>query len=211
MIIRNFQEGDQVVTDLKSVVEEHTFTLRWKWPRDSDLVYLYGINTMTENLDIIDEKKLKLYTKDEYKEFNGFRENIKEISQYKYVVFPALEGQGEPVVIKQMDEGNQVLFSTGKLEITYQIVEHKKIFGSRKTVKISICSDVAVKKGVICYIKKQGSYPVSQEDGVKFDFALDFHPGENQQQPIEIGKDEYIRVFLKENKSKINMYTLIRR
>lgn len=212
MIIRDLQESDEVVTDLKSLVEANTFTLRWKWPQNSDLVYLYKVNTMEDvNLEIINEKNLKLYTKDEYKEFNGYVEKIKEISQYKYIVFPALEGEYEPVAIKQKDERNQVLFCTGKPEIIYHIVEHKRIFGSKKIIKINIYSDAPIRKEALCYVKKQGSYPVSIEDGVKFDFVFDFHAGENEQQPIEIGRDEYIRVFLKDSNEYRNMYTLIRR
>ena len=212
MIIRDFQEGDEVVTDLKSEVEANTFTLRWKWPKNSDLVYLYKVNVMQDiNFEVINEEDLKLYTKDEYKEFNGYVESIKEISQYKYIVFPTLENDAETVVIKQLDERNQALLCTGKLEIIYNIVEHKRIFSAKKTVKITICSDAPIKKEVLCYVKKQSSYPISIEEGVKFDFITGFHAGENEQQTIEIGRDEYIRVFLKESKDHVNMYTLIRR
>lgn len=212
MHIRNLENEDGLVSNLSVVLEDTKFTLRWKWPQNSEMVYIFKTKAVND-IDAQDIKKsdIKLYTKAEYKEFNGYVEDIKEINQFKFIILPAVMNNGEIEVIRQLDEKNQVLVCTGKPQITYEVIEHKKLFSGNKTIKIIIYSDVSASKDVLCYVKKQGSYPSNREDGLKFDFSRDFNAGKNEFEAIEVGKNEYIRVFIKNVKDYESMYLLKQR
>lgn len=212
MEIRDLTTEDERITDLQAEVYESTLTLRWKWKGDSDIVYIFKerASKVIEEGNI-DEKSVKLYTKDEYREFNGYVEKIRDINEYKFIVFPAKEEKADTVLIKQLDEDNEITVCMGKPEIVYDVLEHKRLFSKTKSVQLVVFVDMEVSKDTLCYVKKKGEYPTSIEDGLKFQFSMNFHVGKNEMQPFEVSKDEYIKVFLNDVKKGGNKYILKRR
>ncbi|WP_234124430.1 hypothetical protein [Clostridium hydrogenum] len=212
MEVKELTKQTERITDLKAEIFESTLTLRWKWQGDSDIVYIFKERASKNIEDIeIDEDCVKLYTKDEYREFNGYVEKIRDINEYKFIVFPAKEEETGTVLIKQLDGDNQIAVCTGKPEIIYEILEHKKLFSKIKRVQLIVFVDMPISKDTLCYVKKKGAYPESENDGLKFQFPADFHVGKNEMQPFEIGKDEYIKVFLNDVKKSGSKYILKRR
>ena len=212
MEIRELNAEDGRITDLKAEIDENILTLTWRWQRNSDIVYIFKQRT-SKNIDEINinEKNVKLYTKDEYREFNGYVEKIRDINEYKFIVFPAKEEKSDVILIKQLDEDNQITVCTGKPEIIYDIAEHKKLFSKMKNVQLIIFVDIPISKDTLCYVKKKGAYPTGIDDGLKFQFPANFHVGKNEMQSFEIGKDEYIKVFLNDAQKGGSKYILKRR
>ena len=61
-------------------------------------------------------------------------------------------------------------------------------------------------KDALCYVKKHGSYPVSKDDGICFDFINNIQAGENIMPPIVVDKNEYVKVFIKDVEKYGNVY-----
>lgn len=200
------------IYDVTSQMDRDRFSIRWKWPDGIDIVYILQADILNESpMENISERNVKLYTKEEYREFNGYVKTIKEIGQYKFIIFPAIQENEDIILLKQDNGINEIIISTGKPEISYEIEEiknFKSLFSREKTIEIIINSEVALNKDVLCYVKKQGSYPVSKEDGICFDFIDNIHAGINIMPDINIGKDEYIRVFIKDIDKYGNAYSL---
>lgn len=202
MKIVEFKDRSNQICDINCELTKDKFTIRWRWPENIDIVYILKINSLEDfSLDNISENNVKLYTREEYKEFNGYCENIKEINQYRYYVFPALQSEEDILLVKQHNGKNEIIVSTGKVEISYKIKvikSLKKIFSKEKTIQIIIESEVQLHKDALCYVKKRASYPISNEDGIRFDFIDDIHSGINVMPEITVNKDEYIKVFIKD-------------
>lgn len=62
---------------------------------------------------------------------------------------------------------------------------------------------------VLCYVKKRGGHPAGKEDGILFPFVQDFAPGRNVLPPIEIGKDDFVRIFFTDGKKYGLYYELV--
>lgn len=212
MDIVEFRDEANAISDLEYILDNGKFAIRWKWPKDIDIVYILKWNNLDDfSMENIPKGDLKLYTKEEYKEFNGYTETIKEIKQYKFFIFPACESEDDILLLKQQDGKNEIIVSTGIPNIYYSIKEIKGIksfFSKEKTVQIIIYSDVELKNDVLCYVKKRNSYPLNKNDGVLFDFVDNIYPGENEMPEIIINKDEYIKVFIKDIEKYGGIYNL---
>jgi len=212
MRIVELSDNNNEIHDVNYKLDKDKFTIRWKWPKDIDIVYILKTNSLDDfSMDSINESNVKLYTKEEYKEFNGYCETIKEIRQYRYCIFPAVEDKEDILLLKQENGKNEILVSTGKPKISYQIKEiksFKSFFSKEKTLQIVIDSEAILKKDVLCYVKKQGSYPVNKGDGVCFDFINDIPAGRSIMPEITVGKNEYIKVFIKDINKYGNAYSL---
>ncbi len=212
MIVEEFTKREQGIQDLSYNLEKKSFTIRWKWPSHIDIVYILKINIFRDfSLENIKEENVKIYTRDEYKEFNGYVETIKEINQYKYFLFPGVERENEIILLKQNDGKNEIVVTTGTPEICYEIRELKSfssLFSKEKRIEIAIYSEVDLKKDVLCYVKKQGSYPSSKDDGICFEFVQDIYAGENIMPEIMVNKNEFIKLFIKDTEKYGNAYNL---
>ncbi|MDP4143307.1 MAG: hypothetical protein Q8936_02315 [Bacillota bacterium] len=212
MEIRELMPEEEGIGIIRYELTKEKFSIRWDWPKDKELVYIFKIKGIDEiSIDELFHLKPKLYTKDEYKEFNGYVEQIEEINQYTFYIFSASEDEEEIVLVKQDDGKNRITLSTGKPNILYEIDEKKAIFSKVKTVTITIRPDINIKKEVLCYVKKEGAYPQSVEDGVKFDFVSDFRAGTNVMPSISIKKNEFIKVFFKDPMKYGNAYNLMQK
>lgn len=212
MKIVEVSDDNNEIYDINYILDKEKITIRWRWPKDIDLVYILKTNILDDfSVDNINKNNLKLYTKEEYKEFSGYCERIKEINQYKYYIFPAIEDKGDILLLKQNNGKNEIVINTGRPEIFYKIKELKsfmRVFSKEKTLQITINSDVDLKKDVLCYVKKQGSYPVNKDDGICFDFIDNICTGRSVMPEITIDKDEYIRIFIKDVDKYGNVYSL---
>ncbi|MFL0252493.1 hypothetical protein ACJDT4_18945 [Clostridium neuense] len=212
MKVRELNKEDERITDLKAEIYDDTLTLKWKWQEASDIVYILKEKASKSIEEVtINEKNVKLYTKDEYREFNGYVEKIRDISEYRFVVFPAREEKTDTVLIRQLDEDNEITVCMGRPEIIYDVIENKKLFSKTKSVQLIVFVDMPISKDTLCYVKKKGSYPTGIEDGLKFQFPTDFHIGKNEMQSFEVAKDEYIKIFLNNVKKGGSKYILKRK
>ncbi|APM39105.1 hypothetical protein [Clostridium kluyveri] len=193
-------------------LDKDKFTIRWRWPGNIDIVYIVKTNTLDNfSLDDIDKSNVKLYTREEYREFNGYWEFVKEISQYTYYIFPAALKEDEILLLKQQNGKNKVLINTGKPEIYYEIRQLQPLrnfFSKEKVLQIIIDSETALNKDVLCYVKKSNSYPINREDGIAFDFIDNISAGKNIMPEIKVNKNEYVKVFIKDVNKYGSAYTL---
>ncbi len=215
MKLVEIKDSDNEIYNLDYEVDKEKIIIRWKWPKNIGIVYILKINNLYEfSTDDINENNVKLYTKEEYKEFNGYVEDIKEINQYKYWIFPAMEKENDIVLLKQQNSRNQIIISTGKPEIFYEIMEIRSLrnlFSKEKTLQIILHSEVEVKKDALCYVKKYGDFPINREDGIGFDFISDIHVGKNVMPEINVDKNEYIKVFINDIEKYGKMYSVNQR
>jgi hypothetical protein len=203
MNMRNLESLEQGIKSVKCEIEKEKFVIKWHWAKGCDIVYVFKSKALDEvGIEAITKENVKIFTREEYREFNGYAENIREIDQYKFMIFKAEQINDELILVKQQDGENEVIVCTGKPDIFYEIIERTSLFSKSKKVHIKIICDAPFKKDVLCYVKKQGNYPISKDDGIKFDFIGDFHPGVNEMPSIEIGKDEFVKIFIKD----INRY-----
>ncbi|MBC2580428.1 hypothetical protein [Clostridium sp. DJ247] len=212
MKIVELSDSHNEIYDLNYELDSDRFTIRWRWPKNIDIVYILKISSLDDfSLDNINENSVKLYTREEYKEFNGYCEAIKEVNQYRYYIFSAVEDKGNILLLKQNNGKNQLTINTGKPEIFYEIKEmrsFKSFFSKEKTIQIIINSETALNKDVLCYVKKHGSYPVNKDDGICFDFISNIQAGRSVMPEITVDKNEYIKIFIKDVNKYGNVYDL---
>jgi hypothetical protein len=214
MIIIKFEDGSNEICEVNCQVEKDKFYIRWKWPKNTDIVYVMKTDNLDDfSLDNADLESAKLYTMEEYREFNGYCESIKEINQYRYYVFPAIERDNDIMLVKQDNGKNEIIVSTGKPDIYYDIKEVKclkNLFSRDKKLQITIKSEIPLRKDVLCYVKKKDSYPVNNKDGISFDFICDIHVGVNKMPEVTVKRDEYVKVFIKDIDKYGSSYKLCR-
>lgn len=209
--VRDKGNDKEQIKNLEFTTDGHTFTLTWMWPYGVDSVYIFETK---ENEDIklgMAEKYGKLYTRDEYVEFNGFHGRVTNIGRYTYSIFPYIKENGQMILVNQNGVDNCITVSTGKIHIEYSIKEKRKFFSNKKLVTIIIKPESFVERDVLCYVKKAGSMPISKEDGLVFPFIEDFNSGVNIMPDIEIDKNEYIKIFLTDGKKYGDTYEVFRK
>lgn len=224
-------EDEQVIHGLTAQSEEGWCILRWLWPRGAEAVYIEKLTERSEDGGAaaystsshaadtsaipstssasVDTTHLKLYTREEYKAANGYRDRIDHFGKIAYRVHLVVEQHGETMLVRQHDDRNTVELSAGKAKIHYTIRQQSSWFSKRKTVRIEVHAEVPVERDVLCYVKKDGGYPSSRDDGIVYPFAEPFRAGRNELPVIEIGKNEYVRLFFTDGRKYGHMYELI--
>ncbi|MBU3191638.1 hypothetical protein K9O30_05540 [Clostridium bowmanii] len=203
MNMRELEGLEEGIKSLKCEMEKERFIIKWKWTEGCDIVYIFKSKALDDiGIEAITKQNTKIFTREEYAEFNGYTESIREINQYKVMIFKGEQINGELTLVKQQDGENEVIVCTGKPNIFYKIIEHKSLFSKSKKINMRIMCDAPLKKEVLCYVKKHGNYPTSKDDGIRFDFIGDFNPGINEMPGIEISRDEFVKIFIKD----INRY-----
>lgn len=213
MRFKNAEPGEWVIQGLSYQLEDGFCTLRWSWPPGLQAVYIH--REMEDGFDppagALEPGSLRLYTRDEYKANNGYRDRVDGIGQIMYTVYAMSSEDGEMALIRQPDEANSIQFSTGKAMLKYSIREKSRWLQPYKTIEIQVTAEVPVPKDVLCYVKKQGAYPVNKEDGILYPFVTDFAAGRNELPAIEVGKNDYIRLFFTDGKKYGQRYELVYR
>lgn len=199
------------ITEIISRVEERTCTLRWRWPEGLQAVYIHkgpGGGDHPEE-DNYPPGGLKLYTREEYKANGGYHDRLEEIGPMVYTVLARVTENGETLLVRQRDGANLATVSAGKALIRYAIHAKRGLFRKEQTVHMTITAEVPVGREVLCYVKKHGGHPADKEDGILFPFVQDFAPGRNNLPPIEIGRDDRIRIFFTDGPKYGRYYELV--
>ncbi|MCU6710015.1 beta-mannanase [Paenibacillus sp. J5C_2022] len=204
-------EGAPRITGLSHAVEDDQCVLRWIWPAAVDAVYISALPLGGRDGGDEDAGRLKLYTKSEYKANNGFACRLNPARPYRFTVYAFVEGKEGAFLIRQSDGDNRTELSAGKAKIFYSITEKGGLFRKHKQALIEVDTETALNQDVLCYVKKQGGYPANREDGILYPFVTPFSPGRNVLPPIEIGKSEYVRLFLTDGRTHGQLYELIAR
>ncbi|GGH65100.1 hypothetical protein GCM10008014_44150 [Paenibacillus silvae] len=216
------------IRKLTLAVDDGRCSLRWLWPEQLEAVYverveLNQVNDDRESEDHSGESsyrghqqlsshtqgKLKLYTREEYKANNGYADRITGFGAIQYTVYACLMQEDGPVLIRQQDEENQGIASAGKADIRFAIRYKRSFFQKRKTVLMTVTAEVPVPKEALCYVRKQGGVPLNKEDGTVYPFVSDFAPGKNEMPPVEVAKDDYVRLFFTDGPKYGAAYRLI--
>ncbi|MFE4713133.1 beta-mannanase [Paenibacillus sp. NPDC056722] len=203
------ESSTPLITEITTQVEDRFCTLRWRWPDGVQAVCIHKGPADEPVARDIPPSGMKLYTREEYKSNNGYRDRLDDIGLVAYTVYVRHTENGGTVLVQQRDEANRVLVSAGKARIYYSIVQKKGLFAKQKTVHMSITAEVPVARDVLCYVKKRGGPPAGKEDGIRFPFVQDFAPGRNQLPPIEIGKDDFVRIFFTDGRKYGLVYELV--
>lgn len=210
MRIREPIDATEQITEMKSFVKEPNLVIKCKWPRGIDVLCMFKTNYQVNKTleELIKMQKPRIFTKEEYLNYDGILFRIDEINLYRYYAYPCEKQDSELTVINQNNADNVLVSATGKANIRFKVIEKKKPFSNRKKLTISITTDTYVPRKILCYIKKRGGVPESINDGTKFNFLEDFEPGKTDTAAIDVAKDEYVKVFLSEGKVYGEIYDL---
>lgn len=201
---------DYEIKDLKSTIRDSEIHLTWFWSKEIDFVYIY--QTSAENvppLSEIDEHDLKLYTREEYKANKGYVGRLEAIGLIAYRIVPCQKRDGKLIVFRQENENNLIYITGSRAKIYFSITYKNKFFQPLKKVRISIMTELPLDKELLVYVKKSGAVPTSIDDGTVYPFVRDFPSGKTQQPEIEIGKNEFIRIFFSSGRKSAQNYLLI--
>ncbi|MGZ9585584.1 beta-mannanase [Paenibacillus marinisediminis] len=198
-----------IIAGLNGSIDEDRCTLRWHWPAGVQSVYIRKMDADAGVEEPESPTGLRLYTKDEYKANNGYHDRVTGIGRILYTVYACVMEDGEQLLIRQQDGSNRTAVSTGKAKIRYAVRMKGGLFKKYKTVHIQVTTEVPLSKEVLCYVKKQGGYPINRDDGTVYPFVVDFAPGQNVLPAIEIGKEEYVRLFFTDGPRYGHLYELI--
>lgn len=198
-----------VIRELTPKMDDNRCTLRWLWPDSVHSVYVHKVSGDGPVDETPGPDSLKLYTKDEYKANNGYYDRIDRFGRLVYTVYACITTDGKAQLIRQPDGKNRVEVSTGKANIYYHVRLKSGLFRQYKTAQIQVRTEVPIAKDVLCYVKKQGGYPANKEDGTVYPFVEQFAPGRTVLPLIEIGKDDYIRLFFTDGRKYGHVYALI--
>lgn len=202
--------ADSRITEVRQRLQDHECILTWKWPENVQFVYIYGFAADAElSPKHMPDKAMRLFTREEYKAKAGYRVRIETIGVYAFRIYPCERTAEGLVVLRQTDSDNQIRFSTGKAVIRYSIKYGRALFSRTKPVRIELTSEVLVPMQALCYVKKEGSFPLHKDDGLMYPFIRDLQPGRNVLPEIEISKNDQIKLFFTDGPKYGEIYELI--
>lgn len=185
--------------------------LTWEWPKDIQYVYIYAFKLGEElPYEQLSPRNFKLLTREEYKTTIGFRERSEHIGVIMYRIIPCVRENGEIKPLKQFDEHNVIRIAGSRAQIRYKVSYGRGWFQKRKPVTLELFCEIPVPRNVLCYVKKQGEEPFGREDGVVYPLLREFTSGRQMLPGFEIGKDEFVRLFLTDGKMYGEFFELIR-
>lgn len=197
------------IREMTYSLDEDWICLRWRWPEGVQAVYIHKAPADEAGDLVPPDVDLKLYTREEYKANGGYRERLDGIGRMLYTVYGCLIEDEELLLIHQRDDRNRLTVNAGRARIYYTVTQKSGLFRKYKSIQIQVKPETAISKDVLCYVKKQGGYPTSKEDGTVYHFLQDFAPGKNVLPVIEVGKDDYVRLFLTDGRKYGPLYELI--
>lgn len=196
------------ITQLNCRIQDNQSVLTWLWPEGIQMVYVYRFNP-DEQEPPLGQRRMKLYTREEYKSHAGFWDRVEGFGRYGYRVYPCLKQPEGVTAILQEDEDNLLLFSAGRAAIRYSVKYGNAFFGRMRKARIEIVSEVPVSKEALCYVKKEGSTPLHKDDGIAYPFIQDIAAGRNMFPEIEISRGSQLRIFFTDGKKYGDIYELI--
>ncbi|RJE89640.1 beta-mannanase [Paenibacillus sp. 1011MAR3C5] len=204
------EEGSPLITGLARMIEEDRCTLRWIWPAGVEAVYIG--QRLIDDEDVSEEDEigsLRLYTKAEYKANNGYVCRLDRARMYRFTIYILMEREEGAILLKQRDGENRMEVSAHRAKIYYSVSERSGLFRKHKSIQIEVRTEVALGSDVLCYVKKQGGFPANREDGLMYPFVAPFSAGRNVLPPIEVDKQDHIRLFLADVRKHGHLYELI--
>lgn len=206
---REMASDNEQIKDVIFSIDDDICTLRWRWPNGVDAVYIVQAKE-DEQITVgnVSDKNARLYTKDEYMEFNGYKQRIIGVGKFAYYIYPYVKENGTMLLVDQDNILNHTIISAGKVRIYIAVKKRKRLFSDKAIVRITVRCEAAISRDILCYTKKAMSHPASNRDGLMFTFIEDFKPGENILPDIEINKDEYINIFLTDYERYGSLYEI---
>lgn len=205
MEIRNDEHILTQLNALKAEVKEERVYLSFKWPRELEQVYIYCRNLLDkESYDR--NKPYRRYTQSEYIRFGGFIDEHPRMGLIEYEICPYIQTPQETYLISSEKGINRVQVMTRRIMIRYTLKEIKRLFSDKKSIQIQVFCEMDLPKETLCYVKKKGSIPTCNEDGMQFHFISDFKAGDNLLPEIEVGKDEHVRIYLSDEVEYKELY-----
>lgn len=203
--------GSGPVTEIKYRIIDGQCVLTWRWPEGIQFVYIYRFEFGKEKTaKERTEAMMRLYSREEYKARSGYWSRIDPFGLHCYRIYPCVRDDGGNIIVfEQEDDENYIQFVVHKAKIRFSITYSKVWFTNKKKVRIQIRSDTQVPKEALCYVKKEGSVPLHNEDGIQYPFPHDFNPGMNPFPPIEINRNDFIKLFLADGNRYGDCFDLI--
>lgn len=205
-------EGDSPrIKGLTHTLSGDRCTLQWLWPSGVEAVYIGKAEAEQAAFrGTPDLASLKLYTRAEYKSNNGYHIRLEGIGRYRFTVYIYEEGAEDGKVIWLQSDGlSELDVSASRAKIRYSVKQKTGFLQRYKTVSIQVTAEVPIAKDVLCYVKKAGGYPASKDDGMMYPFAAAFASGRNVLPPIEVGKQDFVRVFFTDGPRFAQLYELV--
>lgn len=209
-MIEREETVERLIKDVVCQIQGNECVITWHWPESVPFVYVHRMPfDASFEPSPITPGDVKLYTREEYKANLGYREPVEGIGRHTYRIFPGQLRDGKRVMLLPRGEAHLGHLSTGKAKIYYSVKSKKSWFRPYQTIQIRIFSEWPIASEVLCYVKKEGGYPSGREDGTEYAFIRDLEPGENLMPEIEIGKNDFIRLFFTDGKKYGELYELI--
>ncbi|MCL6459437.1 MAG: hypothetical protein K6T85_15675 [Gorillibacterium sp.] len=224
--MKNWQWSDETappelsITGAACRTQDGESVLTWNWPGEVRFVLICGFDPAhpaaagfgTEAGFLTEEDvhlRLKLYTREEYKANSGYRERLNRVGRYIYQVYPCTRSEGNTLVYRQENRSNEVVVSMDRARIRCIVKYSGSWFSKRRAVQMTIMAEIPVPKEALCYVKKTGSLPLNKEDGTAYPLLTDLLAGHNHLADIEVGKEDYIKLFFTDGKAFGVTYELI--
>ena len=203
---------DLEIKELKSSIQDTEVLLTWFWPKEIDFVYIYkaGADKLQETT-AVEERDLKLYTREEYKANKGYIGRLDAIGRYAYRILPGQRRDGKLYTFSQENENNLIYITGGRAKVYVSISYKNKLLQKRKRAKMSIITELPLDREMLCFVKKRDAVPNSLDDGTWFPFVHDFPVGETVLPEIELDRNEFIRIFFNKGRQSTDIYELIPR
>jgi len=213
------------IRQLKCHMEAGQMRLTFLWPIDCGQVYVFKTETRFDIAEA-DPNRGRLFTLQEYKKQGGYIEP-RPSGAFVYSVFPFIREGGEDFAIIYKGGGSKGGSSgesgsnesgsnegssneievTGQIPIDFSVTEKTGFLSKEKKYTVTLLSQQAVEGDVLCYVKKEGSYPQNPEDGVMYFFGDGLAAGIKGRWEIKVKKNDYIRIFVRDQ-DKASIYLL---
>ena len=192
---------NDAVREIKCHTEERHIRLTFLWPEDIEYVYIFKTNS-PHDIESTEPSDGRLFTLQEYKKHGGFVEP-RPSGTFKFYIYPAIREKGEDIAIVYPDAGRSgaagnSIEITGQIPVQLNIAEKTSLFSRKKIYTVTLLAQQAVDGDVLCYVKKDGGYPVNAKDGIIYFFGDALEAGISRSWEIKTRKNEYIRVFVRD-------------
>ena len=199
MRIRHAKSPAEGISRLKYHIEEDRMRLTFLWPIDIEQVYIFKTEKPI-NIAEADLANGHLLTLQEYKRQSGYTAPLPS-GTFIYSVFPFIREDGEDIAIVCPGEENpseNTVEITGQIPIQISIAEKTSFLKKDKLYIVTILARQNITGDILCYVKKLGGYPANVQDGTIYLFGDGLIAGEVTRWEIRTRKDEYIRVFVRD-------------
>lgn len=191
------------VRQLKCHFETGQIRLSFLWPMGIEQVYVFKTGACFD-VRSASSSEGRLFTLQEYKRLGGYVEP-RPSGAFVYRVYPFVREDGEDVLLLSDEEA--AVEVCGQIPIQFSILEKTGFFGRSKVFTICLLSQQVVESDVLCYVKKEGSYPADVSDGKLYFFGARLEAGQRAVWDVKAKKNEYVRIFVRDP-DKAGIYLL---